>query len=54
MIQKLVSDQEAIVAVAKEVIQAAEAEGDDVTVDLAIRRSEVHQKNAWMLRSHLA
>ncbi|NJN75667.1 MAG: DNA starvation/stationary phase protection protein [Synechococcaceae cyanobacterium RL_1_2] len=53
MIKQLVADQEAIVAIAKTVIEAAEASGDQVSGDLAIRRIELHQKNTWMLRSHL-
>jgi starvation-inducible DNA-binding protein len=53
MIKQLVADQEEIVAIAKTVIDAADASGDQVSGDLAIRRIELHQKNAWMLRSHL-
>jgi len=53
MIRNLVSDQEEIVKSAKKLIEAAEPAGDDVGVDLGTRRTEVHQKNAWMLRSHL-
>lgn len=54
MIKVLVEDQKKISAVASAVIKAAEAAGDEVSADMAIRRSEVHQKNAWMLSSHLA
>ncbi|MEJ2669597.1 MAG: DNA starvation/stationary phase protection protein [Gammaproteobacteria bacterium] len=53
MINNLVADQEALVDVCKTVIQHADAAGDQATADLATRRIEVHQKNAWMLRSHL-
>ena len=53
MIQNLVSDQAAVAAVARRVIEAAEALGDQATADLATRRLDVHEKNAWMLRSHL-
>lgn len=53
MIKQLVADQERIVVVAKRVISTAEAENDQATADLATRRIEIHQKNAWMLRSHL-
>jgi starvation-inducible DNA-binding protein len=35
------------------VVAAAQAAGDEATADLGIRRIQVHQKNAWMLRSHL-
>jgi starvation-inducible DNA-binding protein len=53
MIRNLVADQGAIVAVAHKVIDAAEKARDQATMDLAIRRLDVHEKNAWMLRSHL-
>jgi len=53
MIRNLVSDQEAVVKAARKLIGAAESAGDDVGVDLGTRRREVHEKNAWMLRSHL-
>jgi len=53
MIQNLVSDQEAIAEAARRVITAAETVRDQASVDLATRRLHVHEKNAWMLRSHL-
>lgn len=53
MIEQLVADQDAIVKIAQQVIAAAETAGDQVSGDLAIRRIELHQKNAWMLKSHL-
>jgi len=53
MIRNLVSDQEAVVAVAQNVIKTAEVAGDQASADLATRRMDIHQKNAWMLRSHL-
>ena len=53
MIDNLAKDQDAVVASAKRVIEAAEADGDQATADLGTRRIEVHEKNAWMLRSHL-
>ncbi len=53
MIRNLVSDQEAIAKAARSVIAAADKAGDQATVDLATRRLDVHQKNAWMLQSHL-
>lgn len=53
MIRVLVSDQEAVAAAARRVIDAAEAANDQASVDLATRRLEVHEKNAWMLRSLL-
>jgi starvation-inducible DNA-binding protein len=53
MIRELVEDQAHVVAVAKAVVKAAEAAGDDATADLGIRRIQVHEKNSWMLASHL-
>ncbi len=53
MIRKLVKDQEAVAKVAHQVIESAEKSVDQATADLATRRLDVHEKNAWMLRSHL-
>ncbi|MEM9383114.1 MAG: Dps family protein [Planctomycetota bacterium] len=53
MIENLVADQATVGAAAKAVIAAGEAAGDDVSVDLGVRRMDVHEKTAWMLRSHI-
>jgi starvation-inducible DNA-binding protein len=53
MIQDLVADQAALVASARRLVEAADAAGDQASADLGIRRIDVHEKNAWMLRSHL-
>jgi starvation-inducible DNA-binding protein len=53
MISNLVADQEATVASARNVVEVAEAAGDKATADMGVRRIETHEKNAWMLRSHL-
>ena len=53
MIENLVADQATVSEAAKAVITAGEAAGDDVSVDLGVRRMDVHQKTAWMLSSHL-
>ena len=53
MIRELVADQAKVVAAAKAVVKAAEAAGDDATADLGIRRIQIHEKNSWMLGSHL-
>ncbi|NNL64799.1 MAG: DNA starvation/stationary phase protection protein [Myxococcales bacterium] len=53
MIANLAADQEATAASARKVVEVAEAAGDSASGDLGVRRIEVHQKNAWMLRSHL-
>jgi starvation-inducible DNA-binding protein len=53
MIEELSGDLETITETANELMRAAEEAGDDVSVDLAVRRSDVTQKNIWLLRSHL-
>jgi starvation-inducible DNA-binding protein len=53
MIEILASDQDALSKSAQSVIEAADKVGDQASIDLATRRQEAHQKNAWMLRSHL-
>lgn len=53
MIEELAGDQERVVNSAKAVVGAAEAAGDEASADLGTQRILVHQKNAWMLRSHL-
>ena len=54
MLRQLADDQTEVVAAAKQVVQRAVESGDDATADLGIRRIQVHEKNAWMLESHLA
>lgn len=53
MIQDLVADQAILVASAKDAFAASDAANDQATADLATRRMQIHEKNAWMLRSHL-
>jgi starvation-inducible DNA-binding protein len=53
MLRQLVHDQVLVIQAAQAVIKAAERAGDDATADLGVRRMQVHEKNAWMLRSHL-
>lgn len=53
MIRELVADQKSVAKAAQAVIEAAEAAGDAASADLATRRMDVHEKNAWMLRAHL-
>jgi starvation-inducible DNA-binding protein len=53
MIRVLADDQAKVTAAAKKVVELAEAGGDDATADLGIKRIQVHEKNAWMLESHL-
>lgn len=53
MIKNLVADQAKVGKAAQKVIRDAAAAGDDASADLATQRLNVHEKNAWMLRSHL-
>jgi starvation-inducible DNA-binding protein len=54
MIRQLVAGQEAVVRTARSVFPAAEEAHDEPTADLLTQRMQVHEKNAWMLRSLLA
>lgn len=54
MIRQLVIGQEAVVRTAREVFPVAEDARDEPTADLLTQRMQVHEKNAWMLRSMLA
>lgn len=53
MIRQLVEGQETVARTAREVLKIADKAGDQPTVDLLSARMEVHEKNAWMLRSLL-
>jgi len=54
MIRQLVEGQEAVVWTARAVFPAAESASDEPTADLLTQRMQIHEKNAWMLRSMLA
>ena len=53
MIAQLVEGQETIVKTARTAIKVAQKAEDDPSVDLLTQRMQVHEKNAWMLRSLL-
>ena len=53
MIRQLVIGQETVVRTAREAFPAADAANDEPTADLLTQRMQVHEKNAWMLRSML-
>lgn len=53
MLKDLTSDQEIIAKLALEVVRAASDAGDEATAGIATDRQSIHEKNAWMLRSHL-
>ena len=54
MIRELVLGQEAVMRTARDVLPAANAASDEPTADLLTQRMQIHEKNAWMLRSMLA
>ena len=53
MVEQLVHDQVLLTQAARKVVAAAERAGDQASADLGVRRIQIHEKNAWMLRSHL-
>jgi starvation-inducible DNA-binding protein len=53
MIKQLVSGQEAVVRTARAIFPTVEKSKDEPTADLLTQRMQVHEKNAWMLRSLL-
>jgi len=53
MVRLLIEGQEAVVRTAREVLPLAERADDQPTLDLLTQRMQIHEKNAWMLRSLL-
>lgn len=53
MVRQLMTGNEAVCRSAREVLAIAAPVGDDPTVGLLGERLQVHEKNAWMLRSLL-
>jgi starvation-inducible DNA-binding protein len=53
MVKLLIEGQEAVVRTAREILPLAERADDQPTLDLLTQRMQVHEKNAWMLRSLL-
>ena len=53
MVRQLVEGNEAVCRTARKVLATADKAGDDPTVDLMTQRLNIHEKNAWMLRSLL-
>ena len=54
MIRQLAIGQETVVRTARESFPAADKANDEPTADLLTQRMQIHEKNAWMLRSMLA
>ena len=53
MIRQLVAGQEAVVKTARGMFAIVDKVGDEPTADLLTQRMQIHEKNAWMLRSLL-
>lgn len=53
MIQQLTSDQETVARTARSIFPIADDANDEPTGDLLTQRMQLHEKNAWMLRSLL-
>lgn len=51
MISNLISDQATIVQTCKDIFPLVQESADEPTADLLIRRMQIHQKTAWMLKS---
>ena len=54
MTRQLAIGQETVVRTAREAFPAADEARDEATADLLTQRMQLHEKNAWMLRSMLA
>lgn len=53
MIRDIMESNEAVARTARSIFPAAEAASDEATMDLLTGRLNIHEKAAWMLRSHL-
>ena len=54
MIRRLVAGQEAVTRTARSIFPVVDKAKDEPTADLLTQRMQLHEKNAWMLRSLLA
>jgi starvation-inducible DNA-binding protein len=53
MVRELIEGQEAVARTARSVLPVADDANDQPTLDLLTQRLNIHEKNAWMLRSLL-
>ncbi|HEX6689729.1 MAG TPA: Dps family protein [Burkholderiales bacterium] len=53
MVRDLISGQETVARTARSVLPIADEANDQPTLDLLTQRLDIHEKNAWMLRSLL-
>jgi len=53
MIRQLIAGQEAVIRTARKLFPKVDKAGDEPSADLLTQRMQIHEKNAWMLRSLL-
>lgn len=53
MLKELIKDNGVVLATARAALDAADAAGDEASVDLMTERLTAHEKAAWMLRASL-
>lgn len=53
MIAQLTQGQEAVIRTARSIFPVVDAAHDEPSADLLTQRMQIHEKNAWMLRSLL-
>ena len=53
MVRELINGQETVARTARSVLPLADKANDQPTLDLLTQRLDIHEKNAWMLRSLL-
>ncbi len=53
MVAQLLEGHEAVIRTARSILPAVQGAQDEATLDLLTDRLDVHEKTAWMLRSHL-
>ncbi|MEN9726515.1 MAG: hypothetical protein RL434_881 [Pseudomonadota bacterium] len=53
MIRQLIAGQEAVIRTSRKLFPKVDKAGDEPSADLLTQRMQIHEKNAWMLRSLL-
>lgn len=51
MVQDLINDNQSFIEDLKDYTAIAQKNGDEATADIFIQRTQIHQKNLWMLKS---
>ena len=54
MVKNLANDHDTLADSAQSLVKAAQEIGDEASADLGIKRMQIHQKTAWMLRAQAA